>query len=112
VIVDPDFLSHWKTQMLIDELGGDKAAPLYLIALWAHCQQRRADTFHNMAPTGLKAVCRYEGEASRLRSALERCGWIELRGEAVVVRGFAELNAKLVANWENGKKGGRKKTHQ
>jgi len=92
--------------MLISELD-DKAAPLYLIALWAHCQQRRAVDFHGMALSGLKAVCRYEGEASKLRSALERCGWIELQGEAVHVRGFAELNAKLVANWENGLLGGR-----
>lgn len=106
MIVEPDFLTHWKTQMLIEELG-DKAAPLCVIALWAHCQQRRSSTFHNMAPNALKAICRYEGEASRLRSALERCGFLEVRGEAVIVHEWAETNAKLIANWENGMKGGR-----
>jgi hypothetical protein len=106
MIVETDFLTHWKTLMLIEELG-DKAAPLCLIALWAHCQLRKSDTFHNMAPNALKSICRYEGEASKLRSALERCGWIEVSGEAVIVHGWAEMNVKLLANWENGKKGGR-----
>jgi hypothetical protein len=62
-----------------------------------------------MAPKALKGVCRYEGEASKLRSALERCGFIDVDGEAISVHGWAETNAKLIANWENGKKGGRPK---
>jgi len=106
MIVEPDFLSHWKTQLLINDLN-DRCAPLYVIALWAHCQQRRSDSFTNLAPNALKAICRYEGEASKLRSALERCGFLDVEGEAVVVHGWAELNAKLIANWDNGKTGGR-----
>lgn len=109
MIVDPDFLDHWKTKMLIAELGDDKLAPLYVLALWAHCQLRRCDTFHGMAPNALKGICRYEGEASRLRSALERCEFIEVNGEAMTVHEWAATNAKLVANWKNGKKGGRPK---
>jgi len=27
VILDPDFLDHWKTRMLVDLLGGDECAP-------------------------------------------------------------------------------------
>ena len=108
MIVEPDFLTHWKTQLLVDELG-DKCAPLYVIALWAHCQQRKSDRFSNLAPNALKAICRYEGEASKLRSALERCGFLEVEGEAVIVHGWAETNIKLIANWQNGTKGGRKK---
>lgn len=106
MIVEPDFLSHWKTQLLINDLN-DRCAPLYVIALWAHCQQRRSDSFTNLAPNALKAICRYEGEASKLRSALERCGFLDVEGEAVVVHGWGELNAKLIANWDNGKTGGR-----
>jgi hypothetical protein len=106
MIVEPDFLTHWKTVMLAAELQ-DRAAPLYVIALWAHCQQRKTDTFCNMVPNALKGVCRYEGEANRLRAALERCGFIEVKGETIVVHGWAEVNASLVANWRNGKSGGR-----
>lgn len=108
MIVEPDFLTHWKTQMLANELA-DKCAPLYVIALWAHCQQRKSDRFTHLAPNALKAICRYEGEASKLQSALERCGFIEVEGEATVVHGWAEANATLVANWRNGQKGGRPK---
>lgn len=111
MIVEPDFLTHWKTQMLINELG-DKSAPLYVIALWAHCQSRRSDTFSNLAPNALKAICRFEGEASKLRSALERCGFLDVDGEATVVHGWAETNAKLLANWTNGAIGGRPRKTQ
>lgn len=106
MIVEPDFLTHWKTLMLINELG-DRAAPTYVIALWAHCQNRRSDSFSNLAPNALKAICRFEGEASKLRSALERCGFLDVNGDAVVVHGWAETNAKLLANWTNGSTGGR-----
>lgn len=106
MIVDPDFLTHWKTQMLVVEMN-DRAAPLYVIALWAHCQQRRTANLGTLPPNALKAICRYEGEASKLRSALERCGFLDAAGESMVVHGWAEANAKLVANWENGEKGGR-----
>lgn len=108
MIVEPDFLTHWKTQMLIAELN-DKAAPLYVISLWAHCQLRKSDSFHNLAPSALKGICRYEGEASKLRSALERCGFIVVQGNAILVHGWSQVNAKLVANWKNGAKGGRPK---
>lgn len=107
MIVDPDFLTHWKTQMLIVELN-DKAAPLYVISLWAHCQQRRQDRWDVMHPNALKAICRYEGEASKLRAALERSGFVDANGDGIIVHGWAEVNAKLIAQWVNGVKGGRK----
>jgi hypothetical protein len=106
MIVEPDFLNHWKTQMLIVELD-DKAAPLYVIALWAHCQTRRKDTFETLPPNALKAICRYEGDSERLRSALVNAGFIRKERGGFVVHGWAESNAKLLANWENGKRGGR-----
>lgn len=92
--------------MLVNELQ-DKAAPLYVIALWAHCQQRKSDRFTDLAPNALKAICGYEGEASKLRRALELCEFIEVEGSAIVAHGWAETNAKLVKNWENGGRGGR-----
>jgi hypothetical protein len=107
MIVEPDFLTHWKTQMLISELGGDKRAPLYVIALWAYCQQRKVFSFHAMAPKALKAICCYEGEANKLLSALTSSGWLDAEGDLYVVHGWAETNASLVANWRNGERGGR-----
>jgi hypothetical protein len=56
VIVDPDFLDHWRTRMLVDALGGDECAPMYVIRVWAHCQQRRGDSFA-MPAAGLRGLC-------------------------------------------------------
>ena len=106
MIVHPDFLDHWKTQLLF-QLTGDKASPLLVLRLWAHCQQRRQDVFHNMTPQVLKAVCRWEGDPAQLQKALADSGFIEINGPIVTVHQWAQVNAALVVSWENGKKGGR-----
>ena len=106
MIVHPDFLDHWKTQLLV-QATGDKASPLMVLRLWAHCQQRRQATFQNMPPPVLKAVCRWEGDAAALFKALADAGFIEVTGDAVTVHQWAEVNATLLQSWENGKKGGR-----
>lgn len=108
MIVDPDFLTHWRTLMLIDELDGDEMAPLYVIRLWGHCQQRRSDIFE-MPTTGLKALCRYRGDAEKLEAALVSSGFLERQGICLMVPKWKDHNAALVKNWANGGKGGRPK---
>lgn len=107
MIVDPDFLDHWKTHLLIEELGGDPAAPLYVLRLWAHCQNRRKSHF-SLSDRALKALCRFPGQANKLVAALVASGFVTQPevGE-IEVCGWDEYNAKLLANWDNGKKGGR-----
>ncbi|RYD20816.1 MAG: hypothetical protein EOP88_13615 [Verrucomicrobiaceae bacterium] len=107
MIVDPDFPDHWKTRLLVDSLGGNELAPLYLIRLWAHCQNRRASVFENMPPAALKALCRYSGTAEALEAALTSSGFVRRDGGVLTVVGWEDYNASLVANWENGKRGGR-----
>jgi hypothetical protein len=106
VIVDPDFLNHWRTRMLVDALN-DEMAPLYVIRIWGHCQQRRADKFDGMPAAGLKALCKAAGDAQALETALIDAGFIARDGAAIVVPKWAEHNASLLAAWENGNKGGR-----
>lgn len=108
MIVDPDFLDHWRTGWLIDELGGDKFAPFYLLRLWGHCQTRKATRF-DIPPQGLKGICKAECAASDLERALITCGYLAREGETVEVLKWAEQNASLLAAWENGGKGGRPK---
>ncbi len=108
MIVEPDFLSHWKTQALVDELS-DPMAPLYVIALWSHCQQRRTATFEDLPPNALKAICRYKGDGEKLLSALTSSGFIDPTERGFEVHGWAERNVKLLRNWKNGSKGGRPK---
>jgi hypothetical protein len=105
VIVDPDFLDHWRTRMVVDALQ-DEAAPMYILRLWAHCQARKSDR-HSMPPAGLKAQCRAPHDAAAFEQALTDAGFVERDGGCIVVLGWADQNAALLAAWENGAKGGR-----
>lgn len=108
MILDPDFLDHWKTRLFID-LMEDEMASNYILRLWFHCQLRRTTVFEGMTGQVLKAVCRYKGDGDKLRETMLRVGFIEVDGETVFVPKWAEANDKMAANWENGRKGGRPK---
>lgn len=109
MIVEPDFLDHWKTQMLIGELD-DPASPCYLLRLWAHCQTRKQYLFvaGKMNPAILRAITRAPMDAQVFWDALIEVGFIDLHENGTIeVHGFYDANAQLCCNWENGKKGGR-----
>jgi hypothetical protein len=105
VIVDPDFLDHWRTGMVVDALQ-DHCAPIYILRLWAHCQERKADTFV-MPARGLKAQCKFPGDADRFETALIEAGFLKRDGDTLTVVGWAKKNSSLFAAWDNGLKGGR-----
>jgi uncharacterized phage protein (TIGR02220 family) len=107
MIVDPDFFEHWRTRTVINALGDDEKAPLYIMRIWAHCQTRRATQFEAMSPQGLRALCRYSGDANVLEQALIDAAFIERDGDTILVPKWAKHNEKLIANWVNGAKGGR-----
>ncbi len=83
MIVDPDFLDHWRTGMVSDALG-DTMAPMYILRLWAHCQERKSDTF-TMPTRGLKAQCKFPGDAQVFEAALIDAGFVERDGDTVKV---------------------------
>lgn len=107
MIVDPDFCDHWKTRMLVGLLGNDEAAPVYVLRLWAHCQNRRQDTFDNFPPDALKALCRFPGDSSDLESSMAQAGFVSRDGRRLTVSGWSEYNASLLAAWANGAKRGK-----
>lgn len=108
MIVDPDFFDHWRTRMVVDMLGGDALAPVYIMRLWAHCQNRKSDTFA-IPPSGIKALCNFGGDAQALEDALIAAEYLVRDGQQVTVVGWAQKNAQLIAAWENGARGGRPK---
>lgn len=110
MIVDPDFFDHWRTRMVADMLK-DQLAPIYIMRLWAHCQNRKCDVF-DIPAAGLKALCQFAGSAQDLEDALIAAEYIARDGLTVTVTGWAEKNASLLAAWENGNKGGRPKKNQ
>lgn len=111
MIVETDFLDHWKTQMLIEMLG-DPASPLCLIRLWAHCQQRKEYRFDQgkLTPAILKAITRSPTDKQTLWDALVEVGFLDLHEDRTVeAHGFYDSNSQLIAKRVNGKKGGRPK---
>lgn len=107
MIVDPDFLDHWRVGMVADAIG-DPMAPIYILRLWAHCQERKAVRFV-MPPAGVKAQCKCPADPLVFERALIDAGFLARDGDAIEVLGWAEKNAALIAAWENGAKGGRPK---
>lgn len=107
MIIDPDFLDHWRTRMVVDALH-DELAPVYIMRLWSHCQHRKSDRFE-MPTAGLKAQCRCPADAVDFEQAMTDAGFVKREGETLIVLGWAEQNAALLAAWDNGAKGGRPK---
>lgn len=105
MIVEPDFLEHWKTRLLV-RLLGTESAPIYVIRLWAHCQSRKTDRFTDWKPEVLASVCRWDGDAKLLWDSMIQT-FAEINGEAFIAHGWAECNAALISAWSNGKLGGR-----
>lgn len=109
MIVDPDFCDHWKTRMLVDLLDGDEMAPVYILRIWSHCQNRRQCCF-DISSKALKAICRFTGDADEFELAMSESGFLERTDDGdLLVCGWEEYNKSIVANWKNGKKGGRPK---
>jgi len=109
MIVQPDFLDHWKTQLLINLLD-DQAAPLYVIRLWAHCQNRKTHAIPNGNPNVTKAICHaLNHDAEKFHSAMLEAGFIEEIDGELIAHGWDDVNSTLLRNWSNGKKGGRPK---
>ena len=105
MIVDPDFFDHWRTRMVADALQ-DSMAPVYIMRLWGHCQNRKGDVF-DIPAAGIKALCQFAGDAQALEDALISAEYMERDGLTITVTGWAEKNSALLAAWENGHKGGR-----
>lgn len=105
MIVEPDFLDHWKTRLLA-RLLGTELAPVYVLRLWAHCQQRKTDRFTGWNPDVLASVCRWDGDGKKLWDAMLQT-FLEQDGDDVIAHDWGESNAGLISAWTNGKKGGR-----
>lgn len=105
MIVEIDFLEHWKTRLLV-RLLGTESAPLHVIRLWAHCQSRKTDRFTDWKPAVLASVCRWEGDAQVFWDAMLQT-FCRMEGGDLVAHDWAEANKSLIAAWENGGKGGR-----
>lgn len=107
MIIEPDFLDHWKTRLLM-RLLDTEAAPNYVIRLWSHCQTRKTNKFPEWSPAILASVCRWPGDADQFWSAMMQT-FCRHEDGYLVAHEWDEVNASLIAAWSNGGKGGRPK---
>jgi hypothetical protein len=107
MIIEPDFLDHWKTRLLM-RLLNTEAAPNYVIRLWSHCQTRKTNKFPEWSPEILASVCRWPGDADQFWSAMMQTFCRSEDGH-LIAHEWDEVNASLIAAWSNGGKGGRPK---
>jgi hypothetical protein len=106
MIVEPDFLDHWKTRQLV-EVTADPASPLLVLRLWAHCQHRKTSRFPGLTDAALSAICRWKQKPEQLRAILIETGFITYENGSIVVHDWEVTNRILVSAWTNGRFGGR-----
>ena len=109
MILESDFLVHWKTVYLKALLNDDKA-PLYVLAIWLHLYQRQTDTLPSR-PEVIASIAHYQGDGVDFVQALTASGFFHRQGGNIVANDFRKVHAKAFANWENGPKGGRPSSH-
>jgi hypothetical protein len=125
MIVKPDFVDHRKTLKLIELCGGDESAPLCVVRLWAYCEINRTNTFENLPDLKLKSICTGKNSwqnhkhschngrffrrvsAATLKQILLSCRFIRQEGDTLIVHDWDVINARLIASWHNGSRGGR-----
>ena len=112
--VEPELLTHNKFKRL-KRIVGDLAME-YIITLWAHCQSNQRGGFWPGADAEyVEMLCNWDGDPGVLFKALLECGkpkegFIESATGGLVIHDWDRMNARFVANWHNGPRGGRPKT--
>lgn len=106
MILDPDFLHHWKLKALSAAIGQAEAMTA-VISLWSHCQNRKEWCFQ-INSRMLAGICEFKGDHAALLKEMVECGFLDqLEDGSYEVHGWAEKNSQLIHNWNAGKKGGR-----
>jgi hypothetical protein len=108
MIIQPEFLTHWKVQALSGAIGRAEALTS-LLALFGHCQTSKSYV-HRFSPEKLPGICQYHGDPDHLLRTFLKLELLDLLDDGEYeVHGWAEKNASYKAAWANGAKGGTKK---
>lgn len=109
MIVQPDFVEHFKTKALV-KLTKDEASPLAVLRLWGHCQTSRRWQFPNMTPEQLAALCAWGNRKPACHTALIKAGFVKpLAGGGFEAHQWDQQNGTLIQKWAAGRSGGRPK---
>jgi hypothetical protein len=85
----------------------DESAIAIPLRIWSHCQQRRTDKLPDDVDA-IGAISRRDMQGKQILEALLDSGFVERKDGHLIVHDFSMHNAKLIANWENGKRAKRR----
>lgn len=111
--IDPGFVTHWKTERLIDQLGGDGL--IVLFRLWGQAQIKREWKGLNLNPKRLAMETKWKGDENHLFSILTDpdAPWLDKNEDGTFdIHGFEEHQKQVIHLWTSGGKGGRPKKKQ
>ena len=108
--IEPSFVSHWKTRILISKCGHE--AGLGLISLWGHYKIKREYSGLKLTPARLAAIMAYSGDEAVLWETMTDpdAPWLDAEeGGTWELHGFAEHQKQIILLWNRGKnrEGGR-----
>jgi len=108
--IDPGFINHWKTQHLLDELGGDGLVAL--LRLWGQAQIKREWKGLTLTPKRLAMETKWKADENHLFSVLTNpdAPWLDKNEDGTYdIHGFEEHQKQVIHLWNQGGKGGRPK---
>ena len=108
--IDPGFLNHWKTEMLIERAGAE--AVLAVLRLWGNAQIQREYQHLALNPKRLAMQTKWTGDPEILWAALTDpdSPWLDAEQDGTYsIHGYADHQHQLVRLWDIGKSGGRPK---
>ena len=108
--IDPGFLDHWKTELLIESLG--PAGVVAVMRLWGRAQIDRKWNGLDLNPKRLAIKTKWKADENLLWSILTDTDapWLDEAEDGTwSIHGFDEHQKQVIHLWEAGKRGGRPK---
>lgn len=106
--IDPGFITHWKTERIIAELGADGVVAL--LRLWGTAQIRREWKGLTFTPKRLAMETKWKGDENHLFSILTDpdAPWLDKADDGTFsIHGFEDHQKQVIHLWSAGGKGGR-----
>lgn len=108
--LEPGFITHWKTERLIDQLGAEGLAAI--LRLWGNAQIRREWKGLHFTPKRLAMETKWKGDENHLFSVLtdSDAPWLDLEDDGTFsIHDFEDHQKQVIHLWSAGGKGGRPK---
>lgn len=108
--LDPGFPSHWKTERLLDQLGGDGVVAL--LRLWGKAQISRQWKGLELNPKRLAMETKWKGDENHLFSVFTDpdAPWLDAEDDGTFsIHDFEEHQKQVIHLWSAGGRGGRPK---